>query len=142
MPAKATANKAPTAVALLAVLDQHQLKLNGEWNYGHIKPFTLAEVQDFLDGKPGYVIPSKYRLGDKYTRSRQVVQALSAIGAYVVDRKQADEQTTTVYKGVWAINCTAACPYCGKNFKHALMMSNPGHCTKARCVLNAMHDRM
>jgi hypothetical protein len=142
MPAKTPVHKAPTAAMLLAVLNRYQPQLNGEWGYTHIQPFTLAEAQDFLAGKPGVEIPSNVRLGGGYTRSHQVKQALHAIGAYVVDRKKADDETVTVYKGVWDIQNNATCPYCGKGYKFALMMSDPRHCTKARCILGAMRERI
>lgn len=134
MPVKA---KAPTAAALLAVLTRYQPQLNGEWDYKKIKPFTFPEVQDFLDGHAGAVVGNY-----GYTRSNQVVQAISAIGAHVVDRDKADDETFAVYKGVWGIEFKKVCQYCGKSFKYVLMMGKPSHCPKARCVLAAMRDSM
>lgn len=107
-------------------------------HYGHIaQPFTDAEVKDFLEGKPGAPIR-----GD-YTRSRQISQAVSAIGAYYVDPDEnVDPHTKATYKALWQLEQPATCGYCRKPFKFPLMMGNPGHCHKPKCILGAMRDNI
>jgi hypothetical protein len=108
--------------------------------FKHIKPFTFGDVVDFLAGEPGAVIDEdRYSYG--YTRSNQVKQAISAIGARLVDKKLADAETTAVYKALWAMESSCKCKYCTKPFKFAFMMgNNNGVCPKPRCTLQNMRD--
>lgn len=103
--------------------------------YDHIKqPFTLAEAQDFVDGKPGKTL--KYG-----TRSRQIAQAVSAIGACVVAQNLATPSTVVTYQALWAIDKKETCKYCGKAFTFRFMGgSNRGVCNKAKCTLNSMRE--
>jgi hypothetical protein len=132
-------NTTITPEQLLSVLQQNWATIHQE--YDHIAPFTLADTTAFLNGEPGAKI--KMRFSNGYTRSRQVHQAISAIGGRVVDRKLANDETVRVYRAMWAIENTATCKYCRKSFKYMFMMgNNNGVCHKSRCTIAHMRDTM
>lgn len=124
---------------LLAMLDANWATVEAE--YTHFGKFNLAEVTDFLAGKPGTPIKSSI-MG--FGRSHQVKQALSVIGARLVDKDLATPETRVVYKQLWATKCTAAaCQYCHKPYKYDFMMGdNNGNCFKARCMMQYMRDNI
>lgn len=113
---------------LLRVLSKHQTMLNTKWNYPHIEPFDEAEVKAFLEGKRG-----------ADTRSYQIIQALSCIGARLVDADEADAETEYVYHACWKIEISTDCPYCKRRFRSKLMMRN-ATCLKPRCMLIDMRE--
>lgn len=101
-------------------------------SYTHIKPFTVEEVQDFLDGKQVK--------GDYRDRSYQFKQVVSAIGANLIDRDKADADTYRVYKQLWTLEDSDKCEYCGRAYKFKMMMHNDGNCGKPRCMMAHMRD--
>ncbi len=126
-----------TATNVLDMLDKNWETINE--HFDHIPAFTLDEIQDFLDGKAGADVKGY----SNYTRSAQVKQAVSAIGASKVDDKKADADTVVVYKALWAIEKACKCGYCKKPFSYSLMFGNRGNvCTKSRCQTQYMRDSM
>lgn len=129
---------ATSPAAVLEMLNEHQVTLNTVWEYKHIPPFTLNEVADFLACKPGIFVNESLH----YTRSSQVRQAVSAIGAFVIDRKLATDHTFTTYKALWEIELSEKCQYCKKPFTFALMMGASTVCMKFSCRQKHMRDSM
>lgn len=114
------------ATDLLNMLITHSKVISK--TYEHIKlPFKKSEVQDFLNGDTGKALGHT-------NRSHQVVQAVSAIGALLVDQKIAPPSTVVTYQALWAMEKKQTCKYCNKPFTIAFMMSNRSKvCHKAKC---------
>ena len=123
------------ATAVLNMLTENKKVIRK--SFDHIAlPFTAAEAKAFLDGKPG----SDTKHG---TRSREIVQAISAIGACLVDQKIASSETVVTYQALWAMDKKDTCKYCGKAFTFKFLMGDNGKvCYKAKCTLSSMHDTM
>lgn len=129
---------AVTAKQLFAMFNQADVKKLIADNYPKITPFTEAELQEFLDGGPGAEVPCRIF---PVTRVHEFRQAMSAVGAYMVDKGLADLRTASIYKATWKVAHTVTCKYCNKPLKSKLMFP-AWHCAKARCTLNAMRDSM
>lgn len=124
-----------TATDVLNMLIENRKTISR--SYEHVKlPFTKSEIQNFLDGKPGKDLGYT-------TRNHQVKQAVSAIGACLVDQKIASASTVATYRALWAIDRTESCKFCGKPFTFRFMMGNNGKvCNKAKCLLHSMRETM
>lgn len=121
---------------LLDMLNAHRELITQEYPRNNV-PFTLEDCQQFIDGQEE--ISNDWRVS---TTAHKIRQAISVIGAHLVDRNKADPSTKLVYKATWEISIVAKCQYCNKNFNFKMMMGRPTHCQKSRCVLNAMRDQM
>jgi hypothetical protein len=105
---------------LLAVLIKHDKLVRK--SFAHTPKYVAKHVTTFLKGDEKSYIP----------------QSLSAIGANLVDRGEADTETKQVYAAAWKLSSSQDCPYCEKPVKYLLLMSFPGSCSKARCQLAHM----
>lgn len=127
-----------TPEQVLAVFNKPDVSMVISQEYPNIEPFVLHEIKDFLDGKPGEDVKMSFM---SINRSYQVRQCLSAIGARLVDREEADEETSNVYKAVWAIQVEGGCRICGRPIKFKLMFPQE-LCRKPLCHVIAMRENM
>lgn len=109
-------------------------------NYPHIQPFALGEIQDFLDDKPGKKIGKGY---DAVTRSHEVRLVFSWFAAEIVDTRKGSPAHVGLYKKVSEIKIPTACKYCGAKVANSLLSGwRKQVCTKSRCQLQNMRDRI
>lgn len=121
------------AIRLHAVFHQHKEMLEKE--YKHISPFTVEELNTFLDGEDGPMM-TRYS-----SRSYQAQQLLSVIGANLVDKGKADTETYTTYKAVWQVEATYKCRYCKRTYSTKVCFRTDT-CLRPRCQLQNMRDNI
>jgi hypothetical protein len=138
-----------TADQVLAMLDRHQTFINEENHFPHIKPFELDDCEAFLKGAPG--VERKWTSKSSYSgkpitgtseASHQIKQAISAIGAGLVDQKKADPETHMLYKAIWKLEIPGAkCNQC-KRPVQSLLLFPVETCHRPRCQLIAMRESL
>jgi hypothetical protein len=118
---------------VIIMFNAHAALLKEE--YGHIPLPTEAEVAQWLAGEE----TPKVKGHNSTTRAYQFKQLISAIGARVVDRGNADAFTYSTYKALWTIKIKVPCVICGKDTKSVLLFRQ-NTCSKARCPLQYMRQ--